>query len=224
MNYIIATSRKWNENLVDKLGGNFHLINAKEQLTKENLNKIAPEYIFFPHWSDIIPAEIYENYPCVIFHMTDLPFGRGGSPLQNLIVRGFKETKISAIKCAKDVDTGDIYLKKDLSLKGSAEEIFFRTNKIIEQMITEIISNKPEAQPQTGEIVEFKRRTPDQSDISNLKEPNEIYDYIRMLDAPGYPHAFIENDNFIMEFTKAAIDNDVVTANVTFRKKNDEKK
>ena len=25
--------------------------------------------------------------------MTDLPFGRGGSPLQNLIINGYKKTK-----------------------------------------------------------------------------------------------------------------------------------
>ena len=30
--------------------------------------------------------------------MTDLPYGRGGSPLQNLIIRGFESTKISAIE------------------------------------------------------------------------------------------------------------------------------
>ena len=44
--------------------------------------------------------------------MTDLPFGRGGSPLQNLIVRGFEETMTSAIKVTKGIDTGDIYLKE----------------------------------------------------------------------------------------------------------------
>ena len=41
--------------------------------------------IFIPHWSFIIPKEIYQNFECILFHMTDLPFGRGGSPLQNLI-------------------------------------------------------------------------------------------------------------------------------------------
>ncbi len=34
-----------------------------------------------------MPREIFENWACVVFHMTDLPYGRGGSPLQNLIVR-----------------------------------------------------------------------------------------------------------------------------------------
>jgi len=36
----------------------------------------------------IILKEIFENYEIILFHMTDLPYGRGGSPLQNLIVRG----------------------------------------------------------------------------------------------------------------------------------------
>ena len=45
-----------------------------------------------------MPSEIIRNYECICFHETDLPFGRGGSPIQNLIVRGFKTTKISAIK------------------------------------------------------------------------------------------------------------------------------
>ncbi len=49
------------------------------------------------------------NFNCVVFHMTDLPFGRGGSPLQNLISRGIYKTKISAIKVVKEIDAGPIY-------------------------------------------------------------------------------------------------------------------
>ena len=65
---------------------------------------------------NIIPKKIYSNYDCIVFHMTDLPYGRGGSPLQNLIVRGHKETKISALNVQSGLDTGDIYLKKKLIL------------------------------------------------------------------------------------------------------------
>ena len=73
--------------------------------------------------------------------MTDLPYGRGGSPLQNLIVRGHSETKISALKVEKKLDTGDIYLKKNLSLEGSAQKIFQRANTSIIDMIKEIPVN-----------------------------------------------------------------------------------
>ena len=70
------------------------------------------------------PKSIWGTWPTVIFHMTDLPYGRGGSPLQNLIKRKHRTTKITAILCDDGLDTGDIYLKEDLSLEGSAEEIF----------------------------------------------------------------------------------------------------
>ena len=75
--------------------------------------------------------------------MTDLPYGRGGSPSQNLIKRKHRATKITAILCDNGLDTGDIYLKEDLSLEGSAEEIFLRADKIIEHMIEEIVRTEP---------------------------------------------------------------------------------
>ncbi len=72
---------------------NCWLVTDKKSLTYEKVNDFKPEYIFFPHWSWIIPSEIYENFKCIVFHMTDLPYGRGGSPLQNLISRGFEKLR-----------------------------------------------------------------------------------------------------------------------------------
>ena len=71
--------------------------------------------------------------------MTDLPYGRGGSPLQNLIIRNNKSTKISAIKVESGIDTGGIYLKNDLDLSGTAKDIFDKSSDIIYNMISEII-------------------------------------------------------------------------------------
>ncbi len=87
--------------------------------------------------------------------MTDLPFGRGGSPLQNLITRGVKSTKISALRCTDVLDGGPIYLKEELSLQGSAEDIYIRADSIIEKMIAAILLTNPEPLEQTGEVVFF---------------------------------------------------------------------
>ncbi len=76
--------------------------------------------------------------------------------MQNLIVLGHKETKISALRVVKELDAGPIYLKKELSLLGTAEEIFIRANKIIEQMIVSIVSHDLKPKQQEGEIVKFK--------------------------------------------------------------------
>lgn len=197
-------------------------VKTKSDLTYDNLKKIDPKYVFFPHWSYIIPEEIYNNFNCVIFHMTDLPFGRGGSPLQNLIEREIYETKISAIKCVKELDAGDVYLKRDLSLKsGSAKEIYIKAAKIISQMIDEIIKKNPVPIKQDGKIIKFERRTPDMSNIIDLKNLNKIYDHIRMLDAPGYPKAFIENEKIKYEFFNAKIKNGKLITEVEIKVKDE---
>lgn len=195
------------------------LISEKAELHEEWLAKIDPDYIFFPHWSYIIESSIFDRYKCVVFHMTDLPFGRGGSPLQNLIVRGFSSTKISAIDVTDEIDAGDIYLKKELSLNGTAHEIFVRSQLAIKEMIKEIIEKKLSALPQKGEPVFFKRRRPSESNLKDLEDLESIYNFIRMLDSPGYPLAFLETDNFRFEFTGAQNNNESIEANVRIFKK-----
>lgn len=174
-----------------------------------------PDYVFFPHWSHKIPPEIYNTHKCIIFHMTDLPYGRGGSPLQNLIIRGHTETVISAIACCDVIDGGDVYMKsKPFPLTGSAREIFNRVDDIITGMIETIVRDNPTPTPQTGDVVTFTRRTPDQSEI---KDVDNLYDLIRMLDAAGYPPAFLDHDNHRYEFTNAQLNNGEIKCQVTIK-------
>ncbi|MDC0008700.1 hypothetical protein OAD87_01640, partial [Amylibacter sp.] len=151
----------------------------------------------------IIPDEILAGFQCVVFHMTDLPYGRGGSPLQNLIVRGIKETVVSAIKCVKELDAGPIYLKMPLTLEGTAQEILDRASIVIEQMIIKIVDGQAVLKDQVGDVVSFTRRVADEGDLSHLETTDQIYDYIRMLDADNYPNAFIKIGNFRLDFSSA---------------------
>ena len=199
--YLLVTIRKWNlekfKEEKNNLPGKWHLINDQEDLTLLNVQKYNPRYIFFPHWSIKVPSEIINKFECVCFHETDLPFGRGGSPIQNLISNGFKSTKISALRMNSDLDSGPIYLKRELSLEGIAEEIFIRASDIIFEMIKTIIEEEIKPKDQTGEITYFKRRLPEDSlipkEITTLKE---LYDFIRMLDAEDYPKANILHNSF----------------------------
>lgn len=224
-NILIVSEKSWNKELVSYLQSTmpqyaFYLISQKEDFTVERIGSISPVKIFIPHWSYIIPSAIFERYECIVFHMTDLPYGRGGSPLQNLIVRGLTATKLSALRVEVGLDTGPVYLKMDLSLSGTAEDIFVRVNKLVGKMIVEIIQNNLQPVPQEGDPVVFKRRKPEQSDMSGLEKLEEIFDYIRMLDADGYPHAYIEKGEFRYEFTRASIKADgSIVADVKITKK-----
>lgn len=211
MNHIVILSaRNWNLNIAEALNArcpdyHFILIDNKNTFTKSYVDSLNPVKIFIPHWSYIIPSEIFTLYECIVFHMTDLPYGRGGSPLQNLIERGHTSTKISALRVEKDLDAGPIYLKKEMSLYGAAEEIYIRANDIIMEMIVEILTADLRPFPQSGNKVVFKRRKPNQSNVEEIQELNKLYDMIRMLDAENYPHAFLENEYFRFEFTRASL-------------------
>lgn len=225
MPYVIASSRPGYEKISNEIsritGDACYLITKNEDLSLTVLNDINPTFVFFPHWSYMVPKDVYEAYECVIFHMTDLPFGRGGSPLQNLISRGIYETKVSAIRCSDGIDTGPIYTKRNLSLFGTAEEIYIRAAKLIKEMILFIIKNSPIPIEQVGNPVNFRRRLPEEGNVYNLESLEQIYDYIRMLDADGYPHAFLETKYFRMEFSRASLKQDCIRADVIITMKED---
>lgn len=216
--YIVATIRDWNirnfSKIASEIRGNWQLITNEEDLSFEKIEPVKPKYIFFPHWSWIISKEVYSHFTCVVFHMTDLPFGRGGSPLQNLIARGIYETTITAIMVTEELDAGPVYLKRNLCLHGSAEEIFIRASDIILEMIKYIVGNEPSPVAQEGEPVMFKRRTPAESRILDVRDLNRVFDWIRMLDAADYPRAFMETENLRLEFSRASLKSGYILADV----------
>lgn len=224
---VVAQSKVWNPGLISSLrkalDHEIVEITKPEQLNFKFLRELNPKFVFFPHWSSRINHDIFENFESVIFHMTDLPFGRGGSPLQNLIVRGFNETKISALKCVAELDAGPIYMKRSLTLEGTATEIYARAARIIEEMIVEIVKDTPQPSEQYGEAVTFKRRSLSESEIKSPKSATELYDFIRMLDAEGYPHAFINAGDFKVEFRNARLLNGGLLTDSYFIKNDSER-
>ena len=210
---MIATIKSWNiENaknfsLNENFDCNITLVTRKEDLTLELLEEIDPEYVFFPHWSWIIPSKIYSKYQCIIFHTADLPYGRGGSPIQNQIIRKIAKSKICAIRCVNELDAGDIYCKEDVNLsRGNIDEILMEISNIIfTKMIPYILINNPTPVKQKGEILEFLRRKKEDSEIlnNNIESTSDLYDLIRMLDGEGYPLANLECGNLRFEFFNA---------------------
>ena len=224
---IIVTIKPWNIDFfkknISKLKGNWILITKTSKLSLNELKKINVKNIYFIHWSKFIPKQIYKKYNCISFHMTDLPYGRGGSPLQNLILRKKKITKISAFKVNNKIDGGPIYLKKKLRLGGSAQEIFIRAVKVVFQMIKQIDNIKLDPKPQKVSKITFKRLTKKDNflNLKKIKNLDELYDRIRMVDAPEYPDAYTKNNKFVFNFTKVKKIKNILYSSVkiTFSKK-----
>ena len=209
MNYVYCAHRKYSLNVFKKLKKkykNFILVNGKDNLTLSKIKKINPQFIFFPDWSWIVPNEIIKNYQCICIHESNLPKFRGGSPLQNQIIRGIKKTKSTAFLMNDKLDAGKILLKKDLSLDGTLDEIFQRMEKNNYDLITKIIQGKFKLLSQKGNPTFYNRRKPSQSELKNLNYSKlYLHDFIRMLADP-YPNAFIKIGKKKIVFKSSKLD------------------
>ena len=74
---------------------------------------------------------------------------------------------------------------------------------------------------QKGKETTFKRRkiTDSVLKINNIKNLGDLYNFIRMLDAPGYPNAYIDFNKFIFSFNNVKMLNKKIIANVEIKKK-----
>ena len=217
--YVVATIRPWNirifHEIIGHYPGDWLLVSRREDLTLSLIRDLSPRYVFFPHWSWKVPSEVLNAVECVCFHETDLPYGRGGSPIQNLIARGHRQTVITAFRMVEEMDAGPVYLKRPLSLEGVAEEIYLRAARTVAEMIREIVMKEPEPVPQEGEAVVFDRRRPEESRIpEDVATLEALFDHIRMLDACGYPRAYLEVGAFRYEFSRPVLRTDAVEADV----------
>lgn len=224
-NYIVATIKPWNIAAYKKhrpsLPGDWHLVDTPQELLQA-CEQMDPRYIFFPHWSWRVPDCLLEKYECVCFHMTDLPYGRGGSPLQNLIVRGHKHTMLTALRMSDEIDGGPVYAKQPLSLEGSAQDIYERAAGIVFNLIERICLEEPIPAAQSGEVVSFSRRKPEQSELPDTARLESIYDHIRMLDAPTYPAAFVRHGRWRIELSQAQMEHNTINGRFTLRLENDD--
>jgi methionyl-tRNA formyltransferase len=218
--YIVASCKPWHQMRFDQISqaepGMWAYVNSRSELESVT-ERGAPRYIFFLHWNWKLPTSFLSRYECVCFHMTDLPYGRGGSPLQNLIVNGRRETKVTAVQMVEELDAGPIYAKRSMGLAGRAEDLYQRAGELSWEIIRWMVREEPTPVPQKGEVVRFERRKPFQSALPNTGDMQKIYDHIRMLDAPTYPKAFIVQGDYRLEFDHAELASGEIRAQVVIK-------
>ena len=217
MSYVVITKKIWDSRNYTKLNKNIKVFN---DINLRNIMRINPKIIFFIHWSNYIPNFIYEKYLCIQFHASNLPKGKGGSPVQNQILNNISKSKISAFRISKKLDSGPICMKENFSLLGNAEQIFKEMEKKSINMIGKLIKKKKIIfKKQIGKSSYFKRRKPFQSKINlnKIKTLKKLYDFIRMLDAPGYPNAYIELKDFRFTFNHVRKKKNLLETNVIIK-------
>ena len=166
-----------------------------KEYDEQKIREYNPTYILFYGWSDIIDEKIINDFECIMLHPSPLPKYRGGSPIQNQIIRGKKDSAVTLFIMDEGIDTGDIIAQEYLSLEGNLNDIFQRITKIGFKLTKDILDNGFERRKQNeSESSYYLRRHPSESEISidelEALDGEYLHNKIRMLQDP-YPNAFI---------------------------------
>lgn len=221
--YIFASCDDYFSNLLfNKLKkDNYDIIfvNDKNKLKDTVLNN-KPEKILFFHWSYIVPKSVYNNYECINFHTSNLPEGKGGTPLQNQIMDGIVKSRCNLLQMSDDgIDGGPIYCSQDVTLQGNLFDIWYMLGEVAYQLFVKVINDNIKPIPQEENNFEtYKRRK--NNTIPFEKEDNllKIYDFIRMLDYSEYHNPYIKIGNFKLEFDRAKFDGKTILSDVKITK------
>ena len=156
------------------------------------------DFVFILGYHKIIPkAYLKINKYNFVVHESNLPKGRGWSPITWTILNNKNKIFFSLIKAEDIVDTGYIYLKKSYLLKGNEtfDEIkniqFYYTKLLCNEFLNKYSKIIKNPKKQIGTPSYFNRRYPKNSKVSSSKKISEIFNLLRVSDYKKYPVFFI---------------------------------
>lgn len=179
-------------------GYNLQIERNKDKVEETFVDSVKPDLILFYGWSWRVPDWLIDKYMALCLHPSPLPQYRGGSPIQNQILNGEKESAVSIFRLTKDVDEGPLCSQVKYSLDGNMNEILSRIRYIAvgetKRIIEDYMNGGINFWDQEGEYTIYKRRQPYESEITKEEIDNYpakyLYNKIRSLQEP-YPNAYI---------------------------------
>ena len=139
------------------------------------------------------------------------------SPIQNQIAMGLENSQLCALRMTDLLDAGPVYDRINFSLLGGGDEIYLRLGENVHRLMLKIIQHEPTPLDQVGDAVTFRRRLPAQSELPRDGSVKSVFDHIRMLDAEGYPRAFIDHGNLRITISNPVLRSQQVEALVSIK-------
>jgi len=167
---------------------NISLITKSEDITRGDI-------LFLISCTEIIKTEIRKRFKhTLVIHESDLPKGRGWSPVVWHIINGLNTIPVSLLDAAEKVDSGDIWKKEFVKLEGheTAVEINSKIFPVKLKLMDYAIHNMDSIKktPQEGEPTFFPRRKPEDNELDVNKSIKEQFDLMRIADNERYPCFF----------------------------------
>lgn len=145
----------------------------------------------------------------IVVHSSDLPKGKGWSPITWQVLEGKKIIPCTLFEAVEKVDAGKIYLKDEIILENTdlLDEIKDKQGKKINEMIIKFIDNYDilikNGIKQNGKETFYPRRNAKDSELDINKSIKEQFNLLRVCDNKRYPAFFvINNTKYILNIIK----------------------
>ncbi|GIP36208.1 formyltransferase family protein [Paenibacillus sp. J2TS4] len=152
---------------------------------------------FYLSCEQIVSAKLRErNRHNLVVHASDLPRGRGWSPLSWKIVNGENSVPIVLFEAADQVDSGDIYLRDTIEytgfeLLGELREALAEASiRLCLSFIEQYPAIVHLASKQHGEATYYPKRTARDSRLDPDRTIREQFNLMRIADNEKYPCYF----------------------------------
>ncbi len=164
---------------------------------------IGADVCFYLSFSRVVSTEVLEKFKNnLVVHESDLPRGRGWSPLTWQILEGKDEITTVLFEAGDQVDSGQVYLKSALRFNGSelVDELRYLQAVATFKLCQEFVDGYPYvlsgAVAQQGDSTFYDRRSETDSQLDPAKSLREQFNLLRVVDNFSYPAYFEIDGNY----------------------------
>jgi len=152
------------------------------------------DYVFVLGYTRILPNSFIKNNKLIIvIHESNLPKGKGNSPLQWQILKNKNQIDVNLIKLTENLDSGDIILTDRIVLNGTElyDEIRDKQAIVTFKLISKFLKlKKIKFKKQIGKETFYKKRTPSDSELKFTKSIKENFNLLRISNNEKWPAFF----------------------------------
>ena len=178
----------------------------------EEIKALGIDAIVVASYGKIVPDSILNSckYGCINVHPSALPRWRGASPVERGLLAMDKKTQVCIMKMDSGIDTGDVFLRKDVDIeKGvKAGDLQKKLAIIGGELLLEVLENihnlKPIKQSEEGAI--YAKKLEKDEGLINWKDHSAEYILAMIKAFDPWPGCFFEYKNEKIRILDAAVD------------------
>ncbi len=157
----------------------------------------AGDICFYLGYEHLVGPEVLARHRNnLVVHESDLPKGRGWSPLTWQVLEGADVIPVTLFEAAQTVDSGVIYLQEWIKLDGDELVADLRriqadaTFRLCRSLVAHYPQSVNKTRPQTGEPTYYRRRRPSDGQLDPDQSLRDQFSLLRVSDNEHYPAWF----------------------------------